>query len=150
VQRKLVEQNGSLKKEVAIAMRKLEARNERIASLEGLLQDSQEKLTQANHKYVLHIIPPTLASKLTKSRFETSLMAVREKLDAVKKSNAANPQQGMPSVAGGVGSFFGSRIAKPLRGGGAAEGPSVPTISGLQNSETPRENKRTSWFQFKQ
>lgn len=52
VQRQLVEQNGALKKEVAIAERKLIARNERISSLESLLQDSQEKLTAANHRYV--------------------------------------------------------------------------------------------------
>ena len=52
VQRQLVEQNSSLKKEVAIAERKLIARNERIQSLESLLQDSQEKLTAANHRYV--------------------------------------------------------------------------------------------------
>lgn len=52
VQRQLVEQNSSLKKEVAIAERKLIARNERIQSLEQLLQDSQEKLTAANHRYV--------------------------------------------------------------------------------------------------
>ena len=51
VQRQLVEQNSGLKKEVAIAERKLVARNERIQSLEGLLQDSQEKLTAANHRY---------------------------------------------------------------------------------------------------
>ena len=51
VQRQLVEQNGSLKKEVAIAERKLLARNDRIMSLEALLQDSQEKLTAANHRY---------------------------------------------------------------------------------------------------
>jgi kinesin family protein 5 len=50
VQRQLVEQNSSLKKEVAIAERKLIARNERIQSLESLLQDSQEKLTAANHR----------------------------------------------------------------------------------------------------
>lgn len=50
VQRQLVEQNSSLKKEVAIAERKLIARNERIQSLESLLQDSQEKMAQANHK----------------------------------------------------------------------------------------------------
>lgn len=50
VQRQLVEQNTSLKKEVAIAERKLIARNERIISLEGLLQESQEKLTAANHR----------------------------------------------------------------------------------------------------
>ena len=51
VQRQLVEQNGSLKKEVAIAERKLIARNDRIHSLEALLGDSQEKLTAANHRY---------------------------------------------------------------------------------------------------
>jgi len=58
VQRQLVEQNSSLKKEVAIAERKLIARNERIQSLEHLLQDSQEKLMQANHRYVpkLHLL----------------------------------------------------------------------------------------------
>lgn len=62
VQRQLVEQNSSLKKEVAIAERKLIARNERIQSLESLLQDSQEKMAQANHKYVgdAHISPSAL------------------------------------------------------------------------------------------
>lgn len=58
VQRQLVEQNGSLKKEVAIAERKLYARNERIMSLEALLQDSQDKLTAANHRCVS--FPPFL------------------------------------------------------------------------------------------
>src|SRR6201992_4515558 len=43
VQRQLVDQNTSLKKEVAIAERKLIARNERIQSLEGLLRERQEK-----------------------------------------------------------------------------------------------------------
>jgi kinesin family protein 5 len=52
VQRQLVEQNSGLKKEVAIAERKLIARNERIQSLESLLQEAQEKMAQANHKYV--------------------------------------------------------------------------------------------------
>ena len=55
VQRQLVEQNGSLKKEVAIAERKLIARNDRIMNLEALLQDSQEKLTAANHRYAPHL-----------------------------------------------------------------------------------------------
>lgn len=54
VQRQLVEQNSGLKKEVAIAERKLIARNERIHSLEALLQDSQEKLTAANHRFATH------------------------------------------------------------------------------------------------
>lgn len=70
VQRQLVEQNSSLKKEVAIAERKLIARNERIQSLESLLQDSQEKLTAANHRYVenlsylLHILKQYIVSVL--------------------------------------------------------------------------------------
>jgi kinesin family protein 5 len=63
VQRQLVEQNSSLKKEVAIAERKLIARNERIQSLESLLQDSQEKLTSANHRYSpYHFISIALAT----------------------------------------------------------------------------------------
>ena len=52
VQRQLVEQNAQLKKEVAIAERKLVARGERIRGLEGLVAESQEKLMVANHKYV--------------------------------------------------------------------------------------------------
>ena len=62
VQRQLVEQNGGLKKEVAIAERKLIARNDRIQSLEALLGDSQEKLTAATHRYV-SLTPPSLSVK---------------------------------------------------------------------------------------
>ena len=62
VQRQLVEQNGSLKKEVAIAERKLIARNDRILSLEALLGDSQEKLTAANHRYAFTLIVVVLFS----------------------------------------------------------------------------------------
>lgn len=57
VQRQLVEQNAQLKKEVAIAERKLVARGERIRGLEGLVAESQEKLMVANHKYVTLITP---------------------------------------------------------------------------------------------
>lgn len=56
VQRQLVEQNNTLKKEVAIAEKKLSARNERIMSLESLLQESQEKLTAANHRYAVPLM----------------------------------------------------------------------------------------------
>ncbi len=47
---KLVEQNSTLKKEIVVADRKLMARNERIQTLEHLLQDAQEKLTLQNQK----------------------------------------------------------------------------------------------------
>lgn len=141
VQRQLVEQNGSLKKEVAIAERKLIARNERIASLESLLQESQEKLTQANHRYVL-------SSDLTKSmtnvhRFEAQLTAVKERLEAAKQGST----RGLSTMDGGGSfSFGGSRIAKPLRGGGGGSESSAPNnqaVAGVQSQET---GKRTSWF----
>lgn len=127
VQRQLVEQNSGLKKEVAIAERKLIARNERIQSLENLLQDSQEKLTAANH------------------RFEAQLLAVKERLESAKQGStrglAPQPDVGL-SFAG-----TGSRIAKPLRGGGG-EIATIPAISGLQNENSGNNGtpKRTSWF----
>ncbi|KAI9886620.1 MAG: Kinesin heavy chain [Watsoniomyces obsoletus] len=148
VQRQLVEQNSSLKKEVAIAERKLIARNERIQSLEGLLHDSQEKLTGANH------------------RFEAQLAAVKERLEAAK----IGAGRGLPAGGqnGGFGGLTGSRIAKPLRGGGGSisggtgmgagtgagsggesNGPSsqgsIPAISALQSSSAS-PGKRSSWF----
>ncbi|KAH6607494.1 hypothetical protein Trco_003807 [Trichoderma cornu-damae] len=122
VQRQLVEQNSSLKKEVAIAERKLIARNERIQSLESLLQDSQEKMATANHK------------------FEVQLASVKERLEAAK----AGSTRGLGGAAGGF-SFTnaGSRIAKPLRGGGG-DTPATPTIQG--GDGTPTSSKRGSWF----
>ncbi|CAN9234891.1 unnamed protein product [Alternaria alternata] len=135
VQRQLVEQNSSLKKEVAIAERKLMARNERIQSLESLLQDSQEKLTAANH------------------RFEAQLTAVKERLESAK----AGSTRGLGSPAGGASyagfGGVGSRIAKPLRGGGGgpvADGPVLPVIGNLQKQDgdggEANKGKRTSWF----
>ncbi|KAK3991343.1 kinesin heavy chain [Cladorrhinum sp. PSN332] len=126
VQRQLVEQNSALKKEVAIAERKLIARNERIQSLESLLQESQEKMAQANHK------------------FEVQLAAVKDRLEAAK----AGSTRGLPGSPTGFGGAFniGSRIAKPLRGGGDAAAPNHPTIASLQQQSTPTENKRSSWF----
>ncbi|OIW28414.1 kinesin-domain-containing protein [Coniochaeta ligniaria NRRL 30616] len=122
VQRQLVEQNSSLKKEVAIAERKLIARNERIQSLESLLQESQEKMAQANHK------------------FETQLASVKERLEAAK----AGSTRGLNSPTAG-GFSIGSRIAKPLRGGGGSGGDVAanPAIANLQNQS---EAKRSSWF----
>ncbi|KAI0998984.1 Kinesin heavy chain [Podosphaera aphanis] len=129
VQRQLVEQNSGLKKEVAIAERKLTARNERIHSLESLLQDSQEKLIAANH------------------RFEAQLTAVKERLEAAKQGST----RGLNSPNDGGFSFggAGSRIAKPLRGGGGAgETATIPAVSSLQNEVSGNSNtgKRSSWF----
>ncbi|KAG6024070.1 Kinesin heavy chain [Claviceps citrina] len=121
VQRQLVEQNSALKKEVAIAERKLIARNERIQSLESLLQDSQEKMAAANHK------------------FEVQLASVKERLEIAK----AGSTKGLN--AGGSFSFAnaGSRIAKPLRGGGG-DNPVVSSTTSLQPEAS--SSKRSSWF----
>lgn len=163
VQRQLVEQNAQLKKEVAIAERKLVARGERIRGLEGLVAESQEKLMVANHKYVhTHPIPstsPKLQDHTNLSpRFESQLLAVKERLEAAKQGSTrglgAAPAQ--PNFANNP---FG-RIAKPLRGGGGpnastpGEGAGVPTFAGLQASRVQSQegasegstNKRSSWF----
>lgn len=154
VQRQLVEQNGSLKKEVAIAERKLMARNERIMSLEALLQDSQEKLTAANHRYVTH-------GECTEqgtdhhylSRFEAQLTAVKERLEAAKHGSTRNVSSASNNPVGFNFGGAGSRIAKPLRGGGANDqmngaGPNIPVLSGLQAQEGNGMpgGKRSSWF----
>lgn len=169
VQRQLVEQNGTLKKEVAIAERKLIARNERIASLEGLLGDSQDKLTAANHRYVLRCRRSVTIRACTNhiNRFEAQLQAVKERLEAAKIS-----ARNLPTSPGGMESsiFSGaaSRIAKPLRGGGGGiEGgavfstpvmnsvSSLPVLSSLQNQNVINSvgsggggpgAKRSSWF----
>lgn len=186
VQRQLVEQNSSLKKEVAIAERKLIARNERIQSLEQLLQDSQEKLTAANHRYVepssllsltseklrmsssergpfsplprkadLAVLPHpsylVLGQQLTvPHRFEAQLTAVKERLEAAKQGSTrglGSPTSGASFAFGGA---VGSRIAKPLRGGGGPvqDGPVLPVLSNLQAQEATQsgQGKRTSWF----
>jgi kinesin family protein 5 len=151
VQRQLVEQNSSLKKEVAIAERKLIARNERIQSLEHLLQDSQEKLTQANHRLVfLMRKPKQFCSSFTNNlnSFEGQLTAVKERLEAAK----AGSTRGLGSPTTGSFAFGGgSRIAKPLRGGGGGGDVTVgaiPTLSNLQQQDVSNgaQGKRSSWF----
>ncbi|CAO3565471.1 unnamed protein product [Mortierella alpina] len=123
VQKQLVEQNSALKKEVAISERKLVARNERIQSLELLLQDAQEKLTSQNHK------------------FETQLQAVRERLEQARSQKSA---------ANAMGLSFG-RIAKPLRGGvpTADAGNAAPMDENFSPSSPTKgqvPDRRTSWL----
>lgn len=91
VQKQLVEQNASLKKEVAIAERKLLARNDRIKGLEHSLVESQAKFDAMNRKY------------------DEQLRSIKDRLsqaNELKNNNA------------GMGFSLASRIAKPLRGGG--------------------------------
>ncbi|KAG0291941.1 hypothetical protein BGZ96_004686 [Linnemannia gamsii] len=121
VQKQLVEQNSALKKEVAISERKLVARNERIQSLESLLQVAQENLTSQNHK------------------FESQLQAFRDRLEQARSQKSANNALN-----------FG-RIAKPLRGGAAtidsnnaASGEENYSPSSPTKGQLP--DRRTSWL----
>ncbi|KIK57805.1 hypothetical protein GYMLUDRAFT_747992 [Collybiopsis luxurians FD-317 M1] len=126
VQKQLVDQNSTLKKEAGIAERKLLARNERIQNLEALLQDADRRLSVQNQK------------------FEAQLQAVKERLDQARAQKAASSPLN-----------FG-RIAKPLRGGGGAASTIPTSISGganpssplgrLQNEEAGSGAKRASWF----
>ena len=108
----LVDQNSSLKREVALAEKRLLARNERIQNLETLLQDAQEKLNNAN------------------ARFELQMQAVRERMEQARAQRS--------NIVGGAMNI-GSRIARPLRGGGGTENVSPPTTKSL-------DAKRSSWF----
>jgi kinesin family protein 5 len=153
IQRQLVEQNNALKKEVAIAERKLIARNERIQSLEHLLADSQEKLVQTNHRSVaLH--HPCSGHANKQRRFESQLSAVKERLELAKAGSTRGLAAGAAGAAGFP--FGGARIAKPLRGGGAAPaGPGAEQQHpqhGFQSAAAAlqaQENgggKRGNWF----
>ncbi|KZS99239.1 hypothetical protein SISNIDRAFT_435004 [Sistotremastrum niveocremeum HHB9708] len=128
VQKELVDQNSSLKKEAGLAERKLLARNERIMNLEAMLQDADRRLVLQDQK------------------FQSQLQAVKERLDQARAQKTAN--------AASLG--FG-RIAKPLRGGGGVQtsppssgangsfgGSTNNPIARLQNEDGPA--KRTSWF----
>ncbi|KAI9282783.1 hypothetical protein BY458DRAFT_131551 [Sporodiniella umbellata] len=108
VQKQLVEQNASLRKEVTLSERKSIARTERIQNLEQQLQDAEEKLLEQNRK------------------FEEQLRIAKDRLEQVKAKSQS------PALN------FG-RVAKPLRGGGAAATETVPT-SPIEKS------KRGSWM----
>ena len=80
-------------------------------------------------------------------RFEAQLTAVKERLEAAKVGSTrglGSPTSGASVAFGGAG----SRIAKPLRGGGGGvEGPTLPVLSGLQQQDAVNgSGKRSTWF----
>lgn len=129
VQRQLIGQNQTLKREVSILERKLDTRNDRIKSLEGLLEDAQDR------------------TKMMTDRFEERIRSIREQHErsnmlhygynqqtihnSLKPPPQPNPTHSSNnSVVSNSSSTHGSevgsvqpglinsRIAKPLRGGG--------------------------------
>lgn len=81
-------------------------------------------------------------------RFEAQLTAVKERLEAAKQGSTRG--LGSPTNASfAFGGSVGSRIAKPLRGGGGPvqDGPALPVLSNLQAQEAGNQGgKRSSWF----
>lgn len=81
---------------------------------------------------------------LIRYSFESQLLAVKERLEAAKQGSTRG--LGSPGDGGFSFSGAGSRIAKPLRGGGG-ETASIPVISNLQNENSGNNTaKRSSWF----
>lgn len=144
VQRQLVEQNSSLKKEVAIAERKLIARNERIQSLESLLQDSQEKMATANHKYVspsspLFSLPTTVHQHSATS--ETCLKKLDADLDSFKLGSRSSlpPSRSasrLPKLAAPVASVVQAAASASLML--AAALPSLSVVAAAMPLRLPR------------
>jgi len=122
VQRQLVEQNATLKKDIAIAERKLSARNERIDHLEAMLSEAQTKLT------------------VQKQGFDSQLADLKQKFRDV-------PQTGNPPMDWSFG-----RVAKPLRGGGGNNSTKSPSIAVntavATNGEAPNSAKSAGWFGY--
>ena len=162
VQRQLVEQNGSLKKEVAIAERKLIARNDRILSLEALLGDSQEKLTAANTGPFSHPFPcpihvpslppphlsPSLNVPFTQIRSSTHCRQrpSRSRQDGLhsrprlphRRTCRLQLWRSWPAHRETSSRRRSCRLPRP------APAPAIPTLGNLQMQESG--GKRGSWF----
>lgn len=119
IQRQLVEQNVALKRDVAMAHKILDARNERIQSLEVALRDSQNRLGQESEI------------------FETKLTYLRDRLLEVKRGG---PSASLASSEGGSSgsgfplrerrdfNFLGPPISSPLGSPTSSKAPLFPTI----------------------
>ena len=99
---------------------------------------------------------------LNPHRFEAQLTAVKDRLEAAKAGSSRNTSNSTNNSTGFNFGGAGSRIAKPLRGGGGGagdyvngNGPNIPVLSGLQAQEangSPSGGggaggaKRSSWF----
>lgn len=84
---------------------------------------------------------PLLITNTRVTRFETQLASVKERLEAAK----AGSTRGLNSPTAG-GFSIGSRIAKPLRGGGVGGSGDVAANPAIANLQNQGENKRSSWF----
>ncbi|GAA95055.1 uncharacterized protein L969DRAFT_104727 [Mixia osmundae IAM 14324] len=108
VQRQLVEQNASLKKDVSVAERKLTARNERIQNLEQLLANAQDSLAAQNTKY------------------NSQLQALHDRIEYERALSTRSSPQAVNAASAASALQFG-RVARPLRGAGSATAETAPS-----------------------
>lgn len=136
VQKQLVEQNATIKKDFSVAERRLATRNERITKLEDLLQEAQTRLELQNQKFDSQVAD--LREKLKEAQSMSRACCLISSLDR----EASSPSSGSW--------LYSSRIAKPLRGGvtsdtGKNDPPAAlnPAVERLAESGS---NKRSSWY----
>lgn len=95
---------------------------------------------------------PTLDTNACCNRFDAQFAAFRERFDSQKVNNRVVSTASDTTAAG-----FGSRIAKPLRGGGGGGDTTAgsvtngthaisPAVANLQAEKDSGNGKRTSWF----
>jgi flagellar basal body rod protein FlgC len=75
IQRQLVDQNQSLKKDITVAEKKLFARNERIQSLEVLLHEAQSTLEQQDARFTAQMTE--IQKRLHSAQESRPLLGVR-------------------------------------------------------------------------
>ncbi|KAK8870009.1 hypothetical protein IAR55_000579 [Kwoniella newhampshirensis] len=134
VQKQLVEQNTSLKREISDAQRKLMSRNDRIQNLEAALNNADQRLAQKNQKYEQQI--QNFRGKLAEAQ--------------AKQPNSYNHGRIAKPLRGGGG----APPPPPIQG----ESPVTPNYqsiaSGMLGSASPlgrvqdesATGKRQSWF----
>jgi kinesin family protein 5 len=130
VQKQLVEQNSSLKKQVQLSDKKLEVRNERIESLETELQQTQQRMITQEEIYQSQI---------------SELQAKLKDLELKSRMSFAN-------IANlGTSWIQSSKIVKPLRGGLAGPKQDMEEnvfLDPKSVTASPRtlNSKRSSWY----
>ncbi|KAJ1512967.1 hypothetical protein HMI54_015319 [Coelomomyces lativittatus] len=134
VQSQLVDQNFKLKKEMALAERKLSLKDESIKSLEKLLNDTQ---LEFGHE---------------KEKFEADMASLLQQVNQLTSSLSKGPSMSNMSPLD-----IGGRIAKPLRGGGGGNGSEAISIKNEKQesdpnpvtpSKTATSSKKLSWLGF--
>lgn len=135
VQRQLVEQNLTLKKDLDISQKILDSRNDRIGTLENALRDSQNRLNKESEMFEtkLEYLRDRLAEvknnnmSPTRSPATPILMASenqeRREIPMVESVGAGNRIARYPDLTpqayqGHAGTMGSTKIVKPLRGGG--------------------------------